>query len=170
MRKGQSFRHPAEGATFLGTMVAIALLAALVGVAYPFLSAAVGAIERAIARGSGAAKASVLSASVLTLASRVLPPFWAPPAGTADGNGVSWCWIDGDPASTFSVSADDDSIVVEADGAAFAVTGLESPEVTWLEGSDGAPFGLSVRFSSGGVEYGIDAAFGAFPYVPEAGL
>lgn len=164
MRNGSSHRHAADGSTFLGTIVALVLILAIAGAAYPFFSAASGAIGRATARGVGAARAILLASTLNDLASRVRPPFWAAPAIDTATDSISWGWVEGKRESEFAISVGENSLTVISEGSNYQIKGIDSPRVEWLRGPCGSSAGISVRFALGGVDYKMDTPFGAFPF------
>lgn len=153
-----------EGATLLGTLVALAILAIAVAAAFPFFIALLDAMDDSMRRTGEIAAVRGLDAAARSAIARVRPPFWSRYAAEAIDGGYAFPYFDGVEGDRLRIFTEDGSILLEAEGFRWRSEGVGDCEVYRLDGTDGVTRGAGLLFYVHGESVRVEAPFGTYPF------
>jgi hypothetical protein len=146
-----------EGYTLVEALVAIALLAALTGLAYLLIDGSARASFASIDEASAASAALVADGLLRNAARRVRIPFWVEASSLEFCDGIPY--VDGDPEKRLSFRIDEGSLLILVGDERLVAAGVSSVEIQAL----GPAQGIDATIVVSGREYQTKAIFGAMP-------
>ena len=157
-----------DGATLIGSLVALVILTLTIATAYPLFNSVLGAMSISLARVGENSRLQGLEAVIRAASERIRPPFWSQVTIEQIDGGYAFPFFDGVEKNKLSIYQENGTLIIDAEGFSWRSAVVWDCVVSYISGTDGVARGVGLSFLFHDTTVRLEAHFGSFPYSVEA--